>query len=349
MDDVTATGEPAQDISSRVEEALFGGSNETELTEDHDDVVADNEEILLDADDTDSEDDDGSADLGDIADEEELTLASYLGIDEERLIVGEDGSVSFNALVDGESKEVPLSELAKSFQLQGHVNNKSIALENERKEFEEQRKTVAHTLSSKLEEVTNMTKMVEDQLLGDFNKIDWDRLRAENPSEWSALRQEFAEKAQGIQQMQSRLSAGQSELQQKQQAEMESNQKAYMQDQLQKMITANPAWSDQSVMVAETNAMKSFLTESYGFTENDMQYVTDHRLIGLIKDAQSYRTGKKNAETKIQKNVPKFQKPGAPKGNTQSLAKARDVKSRKLAVKKNGNVQNVANLLLDRM
>lgn len=349
MSDITTTGQPAQDISSRVEEALFGRDNETELTETHDDVVDDSEEALLESDDTDSEDDDGSDDLEDELTEEDLTLAGYLGIDEDRLIVGEDGSVSFNALIDGESKAVPLSELAKSYQLQGHVNNKSIALQNERKEFEEQRDTVAQALQVKLEQVSNMTKLVEDQLLGDFNRIDWDRLRVENPSEWSALRQEYAEKAQKIQQMQSQISTGQSELQQKAQQEMQIKQQEYMQDQLQKLIAENPTWSDVEVMKTETTAIKSFLTETYGFTEDDLQYVTDHRLVNVIKDALSFRKGKKAAEVKITKAVPKFQKPGAPKGNVKSLEKARSVKARKLAVKKNGNVQNVANLLLDRM
>lgn len=346
---MTATDNSAQDISSRVEKALFGGDNTTELTESHDDVVSDDEEILPEDDDTESEVDDGSGDLEDGLTEEDLTLAGYLGIDEERLIVGEDGSVSFNALIDGESKAVPLSELAKSYQLQGHVNNKSIALQNERKEFEEQRDTVAQVLQGKLEQVSNMTKLVEDQLLGDFNRIDWDRLRVENPSEWSALRQEYAEKAQKIQRMQSQISTGQSELQQKTQQEMQIKQQEHMQDQLQKLIADNPAWLDVEVMKTETSAMKSFLTETYGFTEDDLQYVTDHRLVNVIKDALAFRKGKKSAEIKITKTVPKFQKPGAPKGNAQSLEKARGVKARKLAVKKNGNVQNVANLLLDRM
>ena len=145
MSDVAATDNSAQGISSRVEDALFGEDNTAELNENHDDVASDDEEILPGDDDTDSEDDDGSDGLEGELTEEELTLAGYLGIDEERLIVDEEGNISFNALVDGESKAVPLSELAKSFQLQGHVNNKSIALENERKEFEEQRNTVAHS------------------------------------------------------------------------------------------------------------------------------------------------------------------------------------------------------------
>ena len=348
MSDVTATGSTAQDISSRVESALYGDDNETELTSVNDDVVLDDEETLPEGDDADSEDEDGSEDLED-ANEEELTLAAYLGIDEDRLIVSGDGSVSFNALIDGESKEVPLSELAKSYQLQGHVNNKSIALQNERKEFEEQRDLVAQTLRSKLEQASNMTKLVEEQLVGEFNNIDWDRLRVENPSEWSALRQEFSERAHKIQQIQSQASTISGELQKNQQQELAQKQSEYIAGEMQKMIAANPNWSDAEVMKSETSAIKSFLGETYGFTEEDLQYVTDHRLVSLIQDAKAYRSGKKAVESKINKPVPKFQKPGATKANSKSLAKARSVKARKAAVKSNGSIDNVANLLLDRM
>lgn len=351
MTNETATDNVSmQDIASRVEGALFEGTDDNaELDTAQDDVAQDDEAILPESDDTESDDDQGSDDLADIANEEDLSLASYLGLDDEKLTVKDDGSVVFNAIIDGEAKEVPLSDLATSYQLQGHVNNKSIALQDERKEFETQRDTVATELSSRLDKVAQMTKMVEEQLVGDFNNIDWDRLRIENPSEWSALRQEYAEKAQKMQHMQSQISSQQKELNDNQQGAMKQQQQAYLQDQVSKMVVANPTWADQTIMQAETGKLKEFLGSTYGFSSEDFDYVTDHRLIGLIQDAQAYRSGKKTAEVKIAKKVPRFQKPGAAKGNAKSLAKARSVKANKGALKSTGKLQDAANLLLDRM
>lgn len=353
MGDVTATDQSAQDISGRVEAALLGEDNKTELEENHDDVVATDDVSLPAADDTDSDDDDGSVDLEEIATEEEigddLSLAGYLGLDDDKIIVKDDGSVVFNAIIDGESKEVPLNELAKSYQLQGHVNNKSIALENERKEFETQQATIATELRSRLDNVTNMTKMVEEQLVGDFNKVNWDQLRVENPAEWTALRQEFADKAQQIQNVKTTASQELTKLNEEQSAQFQKDQQVYMKGQLDQMIVNNPAWADATVMKAETGKLKTFLGESYGFSDEDIKLVTDSRLIGLIQDAKAYRDGKKVVETKITKKVPKFQKPGAAKGNTKSLAKARSAKANKVALKKDGSIQNVANSILDRM
>ncbi|MCP4103436.1 MAG: hypothetical protein GY750_18740 [Lentisphaerae bacterium] len=349
MGNETATDNSMQDIASRVENQLFGSDDATEQDIQDTDVVLDDDANLPESDDTDVDDSEGSDDLDDIANEEELSLASYLGIDEDKLIVNDDGSVAFHAIIDGESKEVPLSDLATSYQLQGHVNNKSIALENERKEFIEQRDTVANELSTRLDSVNSMTKMVEEQLLSEFNGIDWDRLRAENPSEWSALRQEYAERAQKIQGIQSQVGAQQKELQDKQAAEAVKNHQLHMQQEMQKMIAANPTWSNPEVMKAETTELKSFLSESYGFSEADMQYVTDSRLIGLIQDAKAFRQGKKEAEVKITKKVPKFQKPGTPKANSKQLAKARQAKAQKGALKSSGSVQDAASILLNRM
>ena len=349
MGNETATDNSMQDITSRVEDQLFGSDDATEQDILDTDVALDDDANLPESDDTDVDDSEGSDDLDDIANEEELSLASYLGIEDDKLIVKDDGSVAFNAIIDGESKEVPLSDLATSYQLQGHVNNKSIALENERKEFVEQRDAAANELSTRLENVNSMTKMVEEQLVSEFNGIDWDRLRAENPSEWSAMRQEYAERAQKIQGIQSQVGAQQKELQGKQQEEASKNHQLHMQQEMQKMIVANPTWSNPEVMKAETTELKSFLGESYGFSEADMQYVTDSRLIGLIQDAKSFRQGKKEAEVKITKKVPKFQKPGTPKANSKQLAKARQAKAQKGALKSTGSIQDAASILLNRM
>ena len=324
--------------------------DETELNNQQDEVVPDDELLILpEGDDTDSDEEDGSDDLEVDANADELSLAGYLGLDDDKLTVNDDGTVTFNAIIDGQAKEVPLSELASSYQMQGHVNNKSIALENERKEFEMQRNTIATNLEAKFAESANFAKVLEEQLVSDFNNIDWDRLRAEQPSEWSALRQEFAEKSQKLQSTQAQIGQEQRKLIDEGNEVRNKQNQAYLQDQMQHMVAANPTWSNPEVMKAETGQLKSFLGDAYGFSEDDFALITDHRIIGLIQDAKAYRNGKKTAEVKINKIVPKFQKPGAAKGNVQSLAKARGIKANRATLKKSGRTQDAARILLDRM
>lgn len=348
MENETATDQSAQDITSRIESALFDEAEVTEPVENEDEVAVEDEVTLPETDDTDSEEEDGS-DLEDIASDEDLSLADYLGIPEDRINVAEDGTVSMTAIIDGESKEVSLKDLASSFQLQGHVNNKSIALENERKELEAAKQQIATEYQSKLQNLESLTSAAEQQLVGDFNQIDWDRLRVENPAEWTALRQEFADKAQHIQNVQAQVKQEGKALLDQQQEKVNQQRQQHLQGEFTKMLESNPAWSDEVVRKKDMDEMRTFVTGQYGFTEQDLALVTDHRLINLIQDAKAYRNGKKAAETKIVKKVPKFQKPGATKAQHSATAKARSVKAKRAAVKKTGSTQDVANLILDRM
>jgi hypothetical protein len=337
-----------QAIADNVESILYG--TEEEPIETDDEEVLEGGESPPEDDDPDSEDEDGEEEgLDDIASEDDLSLADYLGIDEDRLIVGEDGTVSFNAIIDGESQEVSLKELAKSYQMQGHVNNKSMALETERKEFQETRTQVATELKGRIDGVEALHNMAEEQLVGEYNAIDWNKLRYENPSEWSALRQEYAEKAQQIKQAQGLVAEERVRLNEEQQKEFHQNMDAHMKNEMSSLIVKNPNWSDDAVRKADMKEMKTFLSEAYGYGDKDFDNISDHRLIEVIKDAQSFRNGKKAIASKKVKVLPKFQKPGASRGNAASLKKARAVKAGRAALKKDGGTSSVANAILDRM
>lgn len=344
----TATGTPAQDINSRIEDALYGSEDTAEPEEIQSEVVTEDAEELPEVDDTDTEEDEGSEDL-EGTDEGDVSLAGYLGIDEEKLILKDDGSVSFNAVIDGESQEVALSELTKSFQLQGHVNNKSIALENERKKFEESKASLTADMQQRVDTLSAMTKNMESDLRGDFNNIDWDRLRNENPAEYTALRQDYADRAQKIQNQYSAIQSEGKRLSDEQNSQQERDMQVHLNEQFDKMVESNPTWSDPAVLKADMSDIRSFASDAYGFGDSDFEGVSDHRIIKVLQDAKAYRSGKKAVEVKKAKAIPKFQKPGAKRANKQQLQSARNAKAIKANVKKTGHVNDVAKLLESRM
>ena len=342
-----ATEKSMQDNANDLEALLYPETQEAEPEVIEEDEGSEDALELPEDTDSDSEDEGSEEGLEEIA--EDLTLAGYLGIDDDRIVESEDGQYMFNAIIDGETKPVPLSELAASYQLQGHVNNKSMALESERKEFDEVKTQVAQELQQRVQGVSKLGELAEQELVGDYNAINWDALRAEDPANWTALRQEFAEKAQKIQQVQQLAKEEGERLQAETQQKFQQQAEEYFKGELKAMIADNPEWADDTVRATKMSEIKSFLT-NYGFTEADAQGVNDHRLIRLIKDAQAYRSGKKAAETKrTGKQLPKFQKPGSNRGNAASLAKARDVKARRNKAKKTGHVNDVAASILDRM
>jgi len=341
-----SVNEGALDVAGRIEEKLFG-SNEPET--DTDEVVASDAEELPEGNDTPDGDEDGEDDLEKIADGDDLSLADYLGIEDDKLTVTDDGTVSFTATINGEKTEVPLKELAKSYQLQGHVNNKSMALETERKEFEEARNTATSEIQERIQTVNGMSKMFEEQLVQEFNGIDWDELRQQNPAEWTALRQEYADRANQIQNIQANIQEEGRKAFEEQKAKIEQDSRQHLAAEFSKMVEANPDWKDKDKLNADMAKMKEFTSSTYGFSEQDMALVTDHRLIALIQDAQSFRRGKASVANKKVNKLPKFQKPGASQENVQQLTKARSIKVKRQTLRTSGNVRDAADLILDRM
>lgn len=363
MSDNAATDPSMQAIASRVEAALAPeldaelGDEPGAKAKSADEVIEDvnlpddADDDLPDDDDSEDEEENQEDDLESIADEDDVTLASYLGLDEEQLnIDDETGEVTFLAKIDGEVQPVPIKDLVTSYQLQGHVNNESVALSNERKEFEQVRETVTSELKTRIEGVLGLSKVLENELVTDYNSIDWDALRTRDPAQWTAMRQEYAEKAHRIQQAQELIGQQMQQTNQEGQKEAMEQFKKHIAFNRNKVVEAHPEWADESKFRAGIDEINTFLKSNYQFTDDELKALNDHRLLQVIEDAKAYRTGKQGAEKKRVKKVPKFAKPGASRAQAASLAKARKAKAVKKGIKDSGgSVGSVANAILDRM
>ena len=102
--------------------------------------------------------------------------------------------------VDGQTKNVPLAEVIKSYQLEGHVNNKSIALAEQQRNFEAQRQQAMQTWGAQIKQAQTLGQLAHQQLLGEYQSIDWNKLRMEDPTRWAVANQEFNNRAAAIQQ-----------------------------------------------------------------------------------------------------------------------------------------------------
>lgn len=348
-DDGAASG-GAQDIESRIQAVMYGSEDNGNAVDTDDAAAEDETKTLPDADDADDAVDDAELDGDDTDDDGEVTVASLLGIEEDKLEYDAEGKVVFNAVIDGQVQKVPMSELVKSFQLQGHVNNKSIALENERKEFVATKQQASQELLARLESLNKLTDVAEKSLLADFDGIDWDALRVTEPGEWAALQQQFKDRLAYINQIKA-LGGQEGQRIKAEEAEQQQVQfQARVNEELAKMVQDNPTWSDQAVMAKEFGEIGAFLRDKYGFTDQEVANNLDARLMRLIKDAKQFHSATSKVKEKIApKAVPKFVKPGSV-GDRPSLQKARAVKQQKEQIRKSGgSVDSVAAALIDRM
>jgi len=347
--DISATGDDA-DLINRLDAALYPDDNDggtpadegkpaaKDSDEDTLDEVLDSDKEVTD------ENDDGNNDGGD----DDVSLATYLGLDDDQLQVDEEsGKVTFNANIDGELKEVELPELVKSYQLEQFVHKKSEALSEERKVFETARDEQVGMINTHLESGEALAQFAAKQLMAEFDAIDMDALRAQNPAEWSAVQQEMQGRAQQIQNILGNIGVKRKEMMEAQQKEQMEKHQLFLKGQRDKLLEANPTWIDEKVREKDQGRIRKFVGEKYGFDDKEMNMVTDHRLMALIQDAEKYHNGKTAAKPNKDKKVPKYQKPG--QGNKRSTVKARQVKQLKTNLRKSGSVNDAAAAIENRM
>jgi hypothetical protein len=224
-----------------------------------------------------------------------------------------------------------------------------MALENDRREFEALRQDAIKVLTQKTEGLDGLSKVLEQELLKDFQSIDWDRLRVENPAEWTALRQDYAERATKVQRAQVLIAEEGRRLNEQLMAEQAAAMKSHLDRELQRTLDAFPDWKNPGKLEEAQVSMRNFLSKEYGFGDEDMKYVTDHRLVRMIQDAKAYREGIAAVGDKLNKQVPAFSKPAASKAQSAQLAQARETKSLRAKVRQTGSLADAAKLLEKRM
>jgi len=298
MGDSDESGEEAQAAPTQEQ------TTETPDTEDDDDAEELSEES------TEGDEVDESEEESEETEDGDQTLAEMLGLDETQITVMDDGNFMINVKVDGELSKHSLADVVKNYQTESSVTNKSKALADERKNFESAVATKALEIKDTLERNQRLTQVLEQEILAEYEAVDWDDLRKYDPAEWSAKRQEYASKYQKIQRLQNELGTQATEEQEHTQQEMTEKQQVYLKGQWEQMLQNNPTWNDTTAFDTDMGAMRKFAADTYGFTDKDFSQVSDARLIELIKDAQSYRKGKTVATKKLKKPVPKIQKRG---------------------------------------
>jgi len=308
-----ATGDPTDAIS----DLLLGtesDKNETEDPEtdedagsvDQDSAEVDEDESDPDNDETSTDDDDGETAEAD--GDDDRTLSQLLGLNDDQVSVSEEsGDLLISTNINGVKSQVKFNEVLAGYQTQKANTLKSKALADERKGFEEQAQIRVTEIQAGLQQNEALTQRLQHELLQEFEKTDWDTLRAQDPAEYAARQQDQSVRYNQIQGVQQQLAQQKQQMDQQQHQKFQEAHGSFVQAQKQIMMDANPTWNDQATFEAARGEMRDFLTNEYGYVDSEIEQVVDARQVALIKDAMAYRKGSKVAEKKL-KIVPKMQK-----------------------------------------
>lgn len=216
-------------------------------------------------------------------------------------------SLNVTVKVDGESRKVPLSDVIKSFQLEGHVNNKSIELSNAQKQFEQEREAAIGLYRQQITNAKALGDLAQAQLMAEFQQINWTQLRQTDPVQWTVMQQDFNNRSAAINQHLREVAAAQ----QTQEQDLRNQQAALLPKERERMLETHPEWRDPAKFDTDRKAMSAY-AKQLGFSDAELAAIHDHRYMQVLHEAAQYRALQaSNPETlKRVRAAPQMARPG---------------------------------------
>jgi hypothetical protein len=250
--------------------------------------------------------------------------------------------------IDGVEEEISLAEQRDGNQRDADYRRKTTELAENRKAFEGEIEQTKAKLGQQYQEVAAMTTNLEQQLLGEFQSIDWNALEIEDREEWLVKRQKFGERQQQIEAIKNQSRQQLTEQQQEIQAKQAEARQQAINEQQELLLAAIPEWSDTTTREAERKEMTGFLG-NYGYTEAEVGNVIDHRLVKLVRDAMQNK-GKTSqidiAKNKVKK-LPKLVKPGSKPDKAVVKKKAQQDKRKEFIKKDRHSTEELADYFMN--
>ena len=242
---------------------------------------------------------------------------------------------TYKVKVAGQEYDVTLDELRNGYSRDADYRRKTEELSYDKKIFAAESEKQRQDYSTKLNEANQMLSVAQQQLNAEINSSDLEKLYEEDPTEAARIEHRLKRKQEQLNQAM-----------QKTQLEQKQQLRSYIDDQKKKLVMKMPEFNDKSKASHLATSMKD-LMNGYGFNDNEISQVYDHRVVMLVNDALKYRNlqkAKPNLAKKITKPGKVFSS-GVKQSKSDIGLKARKEKLSRL--KKSGSVNDAASIFLD--
>jgi hypothetical protein len=242
---------------------------------------------------------------------------------------------TYSVKVAGQEFNVTLDELRNGYSRDADYRRKTEDLAYDKKQFQTESEKQRQDYSTKLSELNQMMSVAQQQLNAEINSADLEKLYEEDPTEAARIEHRLKKKQEKLNQAM-----------QKTQSEQKKQFDGFLQDQQRKLVQKMPEFSNPEKASQLKSSMKNTLN-SYGFNDQEIAQVYDHRIVMLVNDAMKFRSMQK-AKPNMAK---KISKPGKvfSSGVKQSKADI-NLKTRKdklSRLRKSGSTKDAASIFLD--
>ena len=232
--------------------------------------------------------------------------------------------------VNGQEIEVSLDELKAGYSRDSDYRQKTHSLGMEKRDLESQKNSLRQSYDAKLTELNELIATADATVRQRQGSADLQKLYEEDPSQAAKLDYQLRQ-----QQMQlDSVKAKAREAQAKQYSD-------FLETQKELAATKIPEYSDPNKADQFKMNMRNSL-RGYGFSDEEIGSLADHRFLMIAKDAMSYKS-LKDKRPIVQKkvaNAPKVVKSGVAKSSTSSGRE--QIRNKIGKLRKSGNINDAS-------
>ena len=237
--------------------------------------------------------------------------------------------------VNGQELEVTLDELKAGYSRDSDYRQKTHSLSQEKRSLEDQKSSLRQTYETRLSELNNLIATADATVRQQQGSQDLQKLYEEDPTAAARLDYQLRQQQEQLKDISSKAK----EAQQKQYNEFLETQKELAAQKI-------PEFGDPKKADTFKVSLRNSLRE-YGFNDQEIGTLADHRFLMVAKDAMSYQS-LKDRKPIVQKkvaNAPKVVKAGTAKSTTSSGRE--QIRNKIGKVRKTGSINDAQSAILD--
>lgn len=254
---------------------------------------------------------------------------------EEQTEIQQEHNSTYKVKVAGQELDVTLDELKSGYSRDADYRRKTEELSIQRQQFQSEAEKQRQDYSNKLNELNQLMSLAQNQLNAEMNSVDLERLYEEDPTEALKIERKLKQKQEKF-----------AEAVNKTRSEQQKQLEEIMKVQQKELTTKLPEFSDPEKSSQLKSQMRSYLN-SFGFQDQEISQIYDHRIVMLVNDAMKYRNMQKlkpNLASKIAKPG-KVLTSGMKKDKSDVAFEKRKEKLNRL--RKSGHIKDATNVFLD--
>jgi len=264
----------------------------------------------------------------------EEEVSEEVSQDENSEIQKEQNS-TYKVKVAGQEFDVTLDELRAGYSRDADYRRKTEELSKEKKQFMSESEKQRQDYSEKLNDLNNLLSVASEEINSEFKGIDLERMYEEDPTEALRIEHKLKKKQEKLAEAYKKIQ----DAQLKQRNEI-------LKEQQKVLLEKIPELSDSEKSRVFKEDMIKYLN-SYGFKNEEIGQIYDHRVFMLVNDVMKYRKiqgTRPNLASKIAKPG-KILTSGIKKDKSEINQQKRKEKFGRL--KKSGSIKDAQSIFLD--